>query len=253
MSGSGFSYRSTFDHCVPRAAQEIMLETSLYSPVKGFLQKLGFVVKGEIGGCDLLALSDDSPPIVVVCELKLKFNLELVLQGVDRMAVSDEVWLAAAVSHRGKGRESDKRFRSLCRRLGLGLLGVLPNGNVEVLLSPTGPAPRRDHRKRSKLIDEHRRRQGDPTPGGSSRSPVMTAYRQEALSCAAALADGAKRPRDLARGAPNAQKILHRNVYGWFRRMDRGVYCLTDAGREALLRWPERAIPSNPEPSKGRS
>jgi hypothetical protein len=43
-------------------------------------------VKGEIGGCDLLALSSDFPPIVVMCELKLRFNLELVLQGVDRMA-----------------------------------------------------------------------------------------------------------------------------------------------------------------------
>ncbi|MGN6583142.1 MAG: DUF2161 domain-containing phosphodiesterase [Rhizobiaceae bacterium] len=215
-----------------------MLETSLYSPVKGFLQSLGFVVKGEIGGCDLLALSDDSPPIVVVCELKLKFNFELVLQGVDRMAVSDEVWLAAAVCSRGKGRESDKRFRALCRRLGFGLLGVLPNGDVEILLSPTALAPRRDPRKRSRLIDEHRRRQGDPMPGGSSRSPIMTAYRQEALSCAAALSDGAKRPRDLKRDRPNAQKILHRNVYGWFRRIDRGVYDLTDAGREALVRWP---------------
>jgi hypothetical protein len=49
-----------------------MLETPLYSPVKGFLEKLGFSVKGEIGGCDLLALSRDSPPIVLICELKLK-------------------------------------------------------------------------------------------------------------------------------------------------------------------------------------
>ena len=100
--------------------QEPMLETSLYSPVKGFLEGLGFAVKGEIGGCDLLALSADSPPIVVICELKLQFNLELVLQGVDRMAASDEVWLAACMSVRGKGRETDARFRNLCRRLGLG-------------------------------------------------------------------------------------------------------------------------------------
>ena len=216
-----------------------MLETSLYSPVKGFLQSLGFVVKGEIGGCDLLALSSDSPPIVVVCELKLKFNLELVLQGVDRMAVSDEVWLAASMSARGKGRESDRRFRNLCRRLGFGLLGILPNGNVQILLSPTALAPRRDPRRRSRLIDEHRRRQGDPVAGGGSRKPIMTAYRQEALSCAAALAENRKRPRDLKSACPNAPKILRRNVYGWFARIDRGVYSLTDAGREALKRWPQ--------------
>ncbi|GLQ53953.1 DUF2161 domain-containing phosphodiesterase [Devosia nitrariae] len=216
-----------------------MLETSLYGPVKGFLESLGFVVQGEIGGCDLLALSDGSPPIVVVCELKLKFNLELVLQGVDRMAVSDEVWLAACVSKRGKGRESDVRFRNLCRRLGFGLLGISQAGKVEILLSPVALAPRRDPRRRSRLIDEHRRRQGDPVAGGGSRAPIMTAYRQEALSCAAALADGPKRPRDLKPERPNAPKILLHNVYGWFARTDRGIYDLTKAGREALERWPQ--------------
>ena len=87
-----------------------MLETSLYSPVKSFLEGLGLVVKGEIGGCDLLALSGDFPPIVVICELKLRFNLELVLQGVDRMAVSDEVWLAASISARGKGAKATGSF-----------------------------------------------------------------------------------------------------------------------------------------------
>src|SRR5476649_2841575 len=29
------------------------------------------------------------------------------------------------------------------------------------------------------------------------------------------------------------------NVYGWFERTDRGVYALTQAGREALARWPQ--------------
>ena len=56
------------------------LETALYLPVKRFLETLGFTVKGEIGGCDLVALSGDDPPIVVIGELKLAFNLELVLR-----------------------------------------------------------------------------------------------------------------------------------------------------------------------------
>lgn len=216
-----------------------MPETSLYAPVKAFLKGLGFNVKGEIGGCDLLALSADSPPIVVVCELKLQFNLELVLQGVDRLAASDEVWLAACLSRRGKGREGDVRFRNLCRRLGLGLLGVTTDGQVHVLLSPVAQQPRRDAKRRSRLIDEHRRRKGDPVAGGGSRAPIMTAYRQEALTCAAALAAGPRRPRDLKASAPNAAKILLHNVYGWFLRPERGLYELTDVGRQALLRWPQ--------------
>jgi len=32
-------------------------------------------------GCDLLALKGDGPPVVVIGELKLTFNLELVLEG----------------------------------------------------------------------------------------------------------------------------------------------------------------------------
>src|SRR5207247_2655152 len=56
------------------------LETALYLPVKRFLEKLGFTVKGEVGGCDLVALSGDDPPIVVIGELKLSFNLELIQQ-----------------------------------------------------------------------------------------------------------------------------------------------------------------------------
>ena len=39
-----------------------ILETSLYRPVKVFFEALGFVVKGEVGGCDLLALKGDNLP-----------------------------------------------------------------------------------------------------------------------------------------------------------------------------------------------
>jgi hypothetical protein len=165
------------------------LETALYLPVKRFLEKLGFTVKGEIGGCDLVALSGDEPPIVVIGELKLSFNLELILQAVDRAAACDEVWLAANFSERGKGRESDARYRNLCRRLGFGMLAVTKSGQVEVIVSPTA-VPRRDLKRRSRLITEHRKRQGDPALGGSTRAPIMTAYRQQALACASALSHG---------------------------------------------------------------
>lgn len=219
-----------------------MAEVSLYAPVKRFLESLDFVVKGEIGNCDVVGLREGEPPVLVICELKMQFNLELLLQAVDRAGACDEVWLAAAMSARGKGREHDSRFRALCRRLGFGLIGVTPRGEVELLLSPAAPAPRRDPRMRSRLVEEHRRRRGDPAVGGSTRSPVMTAYRQDALACAAALAQGPKRPRDLKDFTPRAGKILLDNVYGWFDRAERGVYVLTDAGRAALLRWPQTGL-----------
>ena len=214
------------------------METQLYRPVKVFLERLGFTVKGEVGGCDLVGVRDDAK-LVVIGELKLTFTLELILQGVDRAAACDEVWLAARLSRRGKGRESDVRLRHLCRRLGFGMLGVSESGEVQILVRSDAAMPRKDSSRRSRLVDEHRRRQGDPVEGGGSRAPVMTAYRQQALGLAAALAIQPGRPRDLKASAPDAAKILLNDVYGWFARIERGLYALTDAGRAALVRWPQ--------------
>ena len=69
----------------------------------------------------------------------------------------------------------------------------------------------------------------------------MTAYRQQALACAAALSAGPRRPRDVKTAVPDAPKILLRNVYGWFVRVERGLYDLTNLGRAALIRWPNGA------------
>ena len=199
-------------------AGEASLETALYLPVKRHLESLGYSVKGEIGGCDLVGLAEGESPVVVIGEMKLTFTFELALQGVDRLAAGDEVWLAARLSRNGKGRENDPRFRNLCRRLGFGLLGVGPSGEVHVLLSPCAPAPRRDPKRRSRLVEEHRRRRGDPTAGGGSREPIMTAYRQQALICAAAR-PAARRDRAISRSVrPTRRRFCSRNVYGWFDR-----------------------------------
>jgi hypothetical protein len=216
-------------------------ETSLYEPVKRYLETLGFTVKGEVCGCDLVAIRGDEPPVVVIGELKLSFSLDLVLQAVDRTAACDEVWLA--VSPGGGKRLRDPRVRKLCRFLGFGLLGVSSAGAVEVLIEPRPWRPRQDKKRRTRLIDEHRKRIGDPAPGGSTRQPIMTAYRQQALACAASLAEGPRRTSELRSVVPNAPSILLRNWYGWFTRIERGLYELTPEGALALARWQQRRLP----------
>jgi hypothetical protein len=223
-------------------AQERRPETSLYAPVRRYLEALGFKVKGEICGCDLVAIRGDEPPIVVIGELKLSFNLDLVLQAVDRTAACDEVWLAVGAA--GRGRLRDPRVRKLCRYLGLGLLGVSSAGAVEVLVEPGPWRPRPDKKRRARLIDEHRRRIGDPAPGGSTRQPIMTAYRQQALACAASLIQGPRRTSELRAVVPNAPSILLRNWYGWFTRVERGLYELTTEGAVALARWQPSVLTS---------
>ncbi|HWX47053.1 MAG TPA: DUF2161 family putative PD-(D/E)XK-type phosphodiesterase [Roseomonas sp.] len=217
---------------MPRRAPE----TSLYATVKLYLERLGYVAKGEVCGCDIVAVRSGEPPLLVVTELKMGFTLELILQGVDRLAMADAVWLAVRASRRGRDR--DGRVRKLCRLLGFGLMAVDPSrGAVEILAEPAAYRPRLNRQRRLALLREHSRRQGDPTLGGSARQPIMTAYRQQALACAQALRDGPKRPRDLKEVAPEAGQILLRNVYGWFERVERGLYRLGPQGRQAVLRW----------------
>jgi hypothetical protein len=74
-------------------------------------------------------------------------------------------------------------------------------------------------------------------PGGSTRQPIMTAYRQRSLAYAARLRAGPGRPRDLRAAAAATGQIPRRNVYGWFERTELGDYRLTTLGETALQRW----------------
>jgi hypothetical protein len=198
-------------------------------------------VKGEVCGCDIVAVRDEAPLQLAIVEMKLGFSLDLLLQAVDRMRAADEVWLAVPAT-RG-GRDRDPRVRRLCRLLGLGMMAVDTAGSrIEVLAEPAPYRSRSDPRRRARLLSEHMRRRGDPSPGGSTRQPVMTAYRQRALACAAMLRAGPCRPRDLRVVASDVGRILLRNVYGWFERPLPGVYRLTGLGEAALQRWAGMAV-----------
>src|SRR5262245_24902682 len=135
------------------------MEADLYGPVKALLESQGYVVKGEIVGCDVVAVRGDEPPVVV--ELKRSFGLGLVLQGIDRLALTDAVYLAVGARPSRLG-----DIRRLCRRVGLGLI-LVTDESADILLDPLPYVPRRNRRRTTRLLDEHRRRVGDPTVGGS--------------------------------------------------------------------------------------
>jgi hypothetical protein len=203
-------------------------EVDLYPPVKALLEAQGYEVKGEIRGCDLVGVRGHEPPVIV--ELKRTFGLDVVLQGIDRLAMTDSVYVAVAAWPRRQ-----RPVRRLLRRLGLGLI-VVADGRADVVLDPVPYRPRQDHRRTRRLLGEHQRRAGDPTPGGSVRAPIMTAYRQQAIRCLSLLADGPLTLRAMRASGdvPDAAGILQRDVYGWFERVARGTYALSPRGREAL-------------------
>ena len=222
-------------------------ETSLYQPVKSFLEGLGYEVKGEVQGCDLVATRGED---TVVVELKVAMNLTLVLQGIDRLKLTDLVYLAIPTPKRAqRGRWSETI--QLCRRLGLGLLIVSLRAHggpsVEVVADPEPYKPRQARARRERLLGEFRRRSGDHNVGGSNRRRLVTAYREEALRLACALReDGPSKVATLRRATAceRAGAILRDNHYGWFVREERGVYALTQSGAEALSAYADVLAPA---------
>ncbi|HVQ75349.1 MAG TPA: DUF2161 family putative PD-(D/E)XK-type phosphodiesterase [Candidatus Binatia bacterium] len=228
---------------VPQGDAGFRVESDLYAPVKGFLEARGYEVKGEINGCDVVGVRGAEPPVIV--ELKLAFGLGLVLQGVDRLSLTDHVYLA--VPRPGRRARGVSIYRSdvrgLCRRLGLGLMTVVPGQaarGVEVLLDPLPYRPRRGGKRLTRLLGEHARRAGDPNRGGATRTPLVTAYRQEALRCALLIGESAAGSLQALRETglvPNAPRILQRDVYGWFERVARATYRLTARARQDIARF----------------
>ncbi len=213
-------------------------ETDLYPPVAGFLEKSGYTVHAEVAGSDVTALRNDE---ILVVELKIRFNLDLVLQTVRRQQAADTVY--AAVPLRGRRRYPPRwgLLRDLFRRLGAGVLFVRFRENeapaVEIALPPGDGRPSKRPSVRKAMLREIGGRPGNFNVGGSSGRPIVTAYRTEALRIAALLGSGGElSPKALRESGagPKCAAILRDNHYRWFERASRGLYRLSPDGKDAL-------------------
>ncbi len=221
-----------------------MRETDLYPAVKHLLEKQGYEVKAEITDCDVVAIRNDEPPVIV--ELKLGFSLPLLLQAIDRQSLTDHVYVAVpkpAKNNTGSSlwKHNRRGLVRLCRRLGIGLITVdmtkTPDRACEIHCDPLPCAPRRNKQRRFRLLKEFSQRVGDPNTGGSSKTRIITAYRQDALRCLSFIdKKGQARLKDIREQTQvdRAGGILQKDHYGWFERVDRGIYTLTPQGKSAL-------------------
>ena len=235
---------------LPANGLTMIRETDLYAPVKRFFEDDGYEVKSEITGCDVVACKHGVPTVII--ELKIAFSLELVLQGIERQKVCDDVYLAVQKSDTSaKRRNWRKRQRSiigLCRRLGLGLLLVDTSCDyprqIDILLDPATYRPRKSTRKQTRLKREFLERSGDPNTAGVSKRKIVTAYRQDAIRCAMLLEGGKVleiTEIKASTGVSRAGSILQKNHYGWFERTARGVYRLSEHGEAALQHYADVA------------
>ena len=221
-------------------------ETDLYTPVKAFLKTQGYDVKAEVNNCDVVAKKPDGTLVIV--ELKKGFNIDLLIQGVERLALADNVYIAAGFyGPIAKGSIWNKRRRGilkLCKRLGLGLmvvrLHVGKDANIQVLLDPSPYVPRKNSSKAGRLKKEFDARVGDPNAGGATRTKIITSYRQNALRCAALLSkSGALKANEVKQktGVEKAAALMRNNHYGWFEKVERGIYKLTECAEAELKEY----------------
>lgn len=232
-------------------AASVRRECDLSDPIRDFLVAQGWTVRCEVNGCDMTALRGEE---LIVVELKRNFSTDLLIQAIERQRVTESVYIALPVEGSFSRRDRyAKRWRGielLVGRLELGLIIVyFPKGGepmVEIIRHPIAePRPRRKPKQRRALLREIVERSADYNVGGVSKRPIMTAYREQALYIALCLDRfGQSTPAKLrALGAcAKTQSILHRNVYGWFERLERGLYTVRPTIRDHInATWPAAA------------
>ncbi len=218
-----------------------MKESDLYLPLKLYLESQNYEIKGEVGNCDVFAIRNAEPPLIV--ELKLALNLTVILQAIDRLMLTSSVYIGVPGQCSALKRKY-KQVSKLFRLLGIGLITIDPirkSGGVKVLLDPGEYKPRISKHRQARLLGEFEKRVGDPNLGGSdNQTGIMTAYRQRALRVALFLDNqGPAKASDVARqtAETNARDILYRDVYGWFDKVSRGIYELSPRGKREIVTW----------------
>ncbi|VBB09126.1 Hypothetical protein LUCI_4412 [Lucifera butyrica] len=221
----------------------MMLETDLYQPLYNYLTGLGYTVRSEVQNCDIIATQDDR---MVVIEMKRSFTLTLLMQAVKRQRIADAVYVAIPAPKSGMRSKSWRDVCHLLRRLELGLIVVrfreADTAVVEIVIQPVPFQRRRDNRSRKYVLREVAGRSSDYNVAGSCRRKLMTAYRENAVLIACCLARYGRLSvgalKKLGTGA-KTPGILQKNFYGWFNRVERGIYELDPKGKTGLAEYQE--------------
>ncbi len=212
-------------------------ETDLFLPVCQFFEKEGYIVQAEVKHCDIVAIKGQE---TVIVELKSRFELKLVYQAMERQRLSDLVFVAIPRPQKGQRQKSWKQMIQLLERLDIGLLTVAldsPLKNVELLLAPNQNKIRKNTKKQKGLQKEFSERNISVNIGGTTKRKIITAYREKALELCCILEQHEFVSYQTLRLWGISEKnllILRNNYYDWFVRKQKGVYALSEKGKQAL-------------------
>jgi hypothetical protein len=211
-----------------------MKESDMYRHVKMLFEEKGFSVKSEVSHVDVTAVRGDE---LVLIEMKNEISLKLIIQAVKRQMMCASVY--AAVPKPPYKKRMSKSFKDkeyLLRRLEIGLILVSPQ-SAEIVSEPQAFSRDKSissgRRKKKRLLSEFNERSGDYNTGGVARTRIFTAYRERVLKIACLIRENKEmRLRDIVEKSSikDAPRIVSRNYYGWFERVSRGVYALSDKG-----------------------
>ncbi|MBQ4347498.1 MAG: hypothetical protein IJC39_03525 [Firmicutes bacterium] len=213
-----------------------MLENELFAPCAEFFSKQGYVVRGEVCGCDLTAEKDGE---LIICELKRSFSLKLVYQARERKKLTENVYCVIPRPARSTGR-AYRDMLGLLEELKIGLITIGMDTDLkiaQIVLYPDESGRRKNYRKLKRLKNEHSERQNTSQQGGVFHSKIMTAYREQCMEllCMAEKSGRLEFKAAFPNLSEKQKRILQSAPYGWFRRVERGIYEITDLGYAALL------------------
>ena len=204
-------------------------ESDMYEPIRKLLTEQDFTVRGEVKGCDIAAVRDDTLWIV---EMKLSANLTLIYQAMERKAATG--WVFIAIPRPKKARDGNfSKLKQLVKQLKLGLITVAldsPTKTAEIHIFPDGKDKKN---KRTLAVKREISGRSVDSTGGVAKTQINTAYRERCVRIACLLeAHGSLSAKELMTFGceRDANKIMHTNYFGWFEPVARGVYGLSAAG-----------------------
>lgn len=212
-------------------------ESDLYAPVCEYFESVGYTVQAEVKNCDLVAVKENE---TVIAELKTSFCLKLVYQVLERQSVSDLVYVVIPRPKKGAKSTEWRNMLKLMKKLDIGIITVAMDSElktVDIVSVPSGHSQKHNSNKKSRLTKEFKDRNVNENVGGINKTKILTAYKEKCIhALCLAEKNGNVTPAMLKAELNDvyADRIPRSNYYGWFKKISKGIYGISDKGLEVL-------------------